>query len=123
MAMGMTPSEFWEGEPILAEYYREAYKMKQDVLNAWEWRMGMYMASAINSTIGNSFRKKGSEPMKYPEEPLSLREEKGEDGLTRKQRKQNDSFAKALESSMMRHYQRKKAKEITDAGREYCQEH
>lgn len=42
--------------------------------NARAWRAGLYMVSALNATVMNAFRKKGSHPIEYLKEPLPLTE-------------------------------------------------
>lgn len=115
MAMGMSVSEFWDGDPTLAIHYRKAFEVEQEIHNMWQWRMGAYFVSALDATVGNVFRKKGTKPKEYVDHPFPLSDKKDEDGLTSEQKRQNDKFTKALESSMMRHYQKKMAKESKDA--------
>lgn len=40
--------------------------------NVEAWRNGFYTASALSSTVGNMFRKKGSSPIKYMDRPIPL---------------------------------------------------
>ena len=109
MAMGMSVSEFWDGEPILAKYYRKAFEIRQDMLNAWEWRMGAYNLSAFGTVLGNAFRKKGERPTEYLAEPLPLRE-KTEEQKQAEIKAKTDKFASALEKGMAR-FNARKAKE------------
>ena len=109
MAMGMSVSEFWDGEPILARYYRKAYELRQEVINNWEWRMGAYTFSAIATVLGNAFKKKGQKPENYLDKPLPLHE-KTEEEKQAEIKAQNDKFARTLELARLR-FNAKKAKE------------
>ena len=109
MAMGMSVSEFWDGEPTLARYYRKAYELRQEVINNWEWRMGAYTFSAIATVLGNAFKKKGQKPENYLDKPLPLHE-KTEEEKKAEIVAQNNKFALTLEMGMAR-FKAKKAKE------------
>lgn len=75
----MSPKEFWSGPPRLARVYREAEVLRARRANAEAWRMGIYMTSALNATVGSMFRKKGSQPIPYLKEPLPLTEQEVKD--------------------------------------------
>lgn len=64
LAIGMTLYEYWESDPSLVKYYREAHNYKRRMENEALWIEGMYIACAIAS----SFDKKN----KYPEEPFNI---------------------------------------------------
>ena len=64
LAIGMTFEEYWEKEPNLVKYYREAHKYKSKMKNEQLWIEGMYFASAIAC----NFDKK----VKYPEKPFDI---------------------------------------------------
>lgn len=55
---------------------------------------GQYFAHALNSTVGNMFKKKGKAPNKYPEKPFALNDnrELSEDEL----QKQRELFVAKL---------------------------
>jgi len=112
MAMGMSVTEFWDGEPILATYYRKAYEIRQEMINAWEWRMGAYNLSAFGVVLGNAFRKKGTKPLEFMDKPLPLYE-KTEEEKKAEIKVQEDKFASVLERGMAR-FKAKKAKEQAD---------
>lgn len=71
---GMTPDEYWHGDPSLAYAYREAYKEKQKQKNFDAWLSGRYIYDAIIavSPIFNPFAKKGTKPLDYTKEPYPL---------------------------------------------------
>ena len=102
MAMGMTCSEFWDGDPRLAIYYRKAFDIKQDLLNAWEWRMGVYNLTAFSTVLGNAFRKKGAKPYEYLEKPLPIREQTEAEKKAEQQRKTEAFIANLEKKKRMR---------------------
>lgn len=79
MSIGMPVEQFWEGPPRLAKVYREAELIKARRSNTEAWRAGLYFASALNFTVGNMFRKKGTPPVEYMKEPLPLTQQEVEE--------------------------------------------
>ena len=71
----MTYEQYWYDDPRIAGAFRKAEKLRQEREDTSAWLHGIYFARAIEATIGNAFREKGSPPAKYPELPL-LAEEK-----------------------------------------------
>lgn len=69
---------FWNITPHEMEIMVDAYKEQQKHANYMMWISGMYTMSALSATVGNMFRKKGTEPNKYLEEPLPVFEERKE---------------------------------------------
>ena len=78
--MGMSSEEFWHGELRLAESYREAYQLKQEIKDYELWRQGMYVYEAIldASPILHAFAKKGTKPRPYTEKPYEKKESKAD---------------------------------------------
>lgn len=72
MAIGMSYNEYWYGESVLTKYYYKAHMHRIDQRNQEMWVQGLYFASAIESTVGNMFKKKGTKPIKYIEEPIRV---------------------------------------------------
>ena len=70
LAMGMTWSQFWEDEPKLAVAYRKADRIRKRQKNEELWLEGVYMAEALNATVGNMFSKGNKN--QYPSEPFPL---------------------------------------------------
>lgn len=81
ISIGMNYELYWYGDPLAAKSYFEADKLRQERLHADAWLQGIYMAYAIQSTIGNAFLGKGKPPFEYPKEPLyrSVSEEEKEE--------------------------------------------
>ena len=70
MAMGMTYSEFWDGDPKIAAAYRRADMIRRKRRNEELWLAGVYTAEALSATVGNMFSK-GSKHQ-YPSEPFPI---------------------------------------------------
>lgn len=52
--------------------YEEKRKLENNWKNALMHIQGIYFAEAINSTVGNMFKKKTSKPHEYPKKPYEL---------------------------------------------------
>ena len=75
LAIGMSYAEYWEGDPLLARYYRKAYRIKQDEMNNNAWLQGMYVYDAISTALHNALRGMGKQkpPAKdYAKQPYEL---------------------------------------------------
>lgn len=56
LSIGMSYAEYWEGDSKLAQYYRKAYRIKQDRFNNNAWLQGMYVYDAISTALHNALR-------------------------------------------------------------------
>lgn len=68
----MTNEEFWYEAPRLAKAYREAQKMRFDLLNQQLWLQGLYNYDALSVVISNAFGGKGAKKQTYMKEPIEL---------------------------------------------------
>lgn len=78
MSIGMTATEYWDGESDLPKYYREAHKMKQESLNQEAWMHGLYVYDAVVSALTLLNSKQGSHKS-YAPKPYSFSGEKNEE--------------------------------------------
>lgn len=78
MRIGISYDVFWNITPHELDIMLEAYKEQQRHINYMMWVNGMYTMAALSATVGNMFKKKGTEPNKYLEEPLPVFEERKE---------------------------------------------
>ena len=76
LAIGMTASQFWDEDCLLAKYYREAYTLKQEMQNQQSWLNGFYVYSAVSAVVGSAISTKKSTDFKYPEKPIEFKPEK-----------------------------------------------
>lgn len=76
LSIGMTYEQFWDGDPMLTKYYREAEEMRSERKNQELWLQGMYIYEALCdvSPILHSFAKKGTKPVPYAESPYPITE-------------------------------------------------
>ena len=74
MAMGMTPDEYWNGDPALLKAYRKMDEIKRERENEMLWLQGMYIYEAIGdlAPILHAFAKKGTEAKPYAERPYPI---------------------------------------------------
>lgn len=70
MQCGMTPEQFWTGEPRLLDCYIRKRELELDDINYQAWLFGLYTHKAFATTMANAFAKKGSEPQIYFKEPI-----------------------------------------------------
>ena len=62
----------------MAKAYEEKEKLELQKKNILMHIQGMYFAEAINSTVGNMFKKKTSKPHEYPKKPYELKKKETE---------------------------------------------
>jgi hypothetical protein len=75
MVCGMSYAEYWECDPSLAQYYRKAYRIKQEEINNNAWLQGLYIYDAISTALHNTLRGFGKQkqPAKdYAKQPYDL---------------------------------------------------
>ena len=112
---GMTYDEFWRDDPWLALYYREAWIEKRKAENRRDWLMGAYVYNAMSITLANAFKKKGSKPEKYLEEPFPIfpmTEEEEEE-----KKRQEKEKIEAVYASILKQQQQRKQKEQAKAAK------
>ena len=68
----MTNEEFWYEQPRLAKAFREAQKLRNDMLNQQLWLQGLYNFDAVSVAVSNFFGKQGTKKQTYLKEPLEL---------------------------------------------------
>lgn len=73
LAMGMTVTEYYDEDCLLAKYYREAFEIKKRQKNFELWLQGMYVYEALCdvSPILRAFSK-ADKPNDYSKEPYPL---------------------------------------------------
>ena len=49
LSIGMTETQYWEGDPWLTEAYRKAERIRQEKRNRELWLMGAYVHEAVGS--------------------------------------------------------------------------
>jgi hypothetical protein len=76
LSIGMTYDQFWNDDPNLAKYYRQADELKIARKNQELWLQGMYIYDALCDVapILHSMAKKGTKAQPYPDKPYSITE-------------------------------------------------
>ncbi len=98
----MSPEQYWDGDAMLAKYYREADELKRSRKNQELWLQGMYIYEALCdvSPVMNAFAKKGTKPTPYPDHPypLSTKERANEKKL--QEQRDREKARKYMEGQM-----------------------
>ena len=71
IAMGMTATEFWDGDSELVKDYRAADVIRQERDNASAWLQGMYFFEAISVALTKAFSKSANS-IQYTDKPYDL---------------------------------------------------
>ena len=102
LSIGMSPEQFWDGDPELAKYYRRADEMKLERQNQTLWLQGMYFYEAIcdASPILQSFAKKGTKPHPYVEKPYPLNNKQRKRDVENKEKAVAEKGKKFMEAFM-----------------------
>lgn len=102
LAIGMTPEQYWDGDPALAKYYRKADEIKLERANQELWLQGMYIYEAIcdASPILQAFAKRGTKPHPYAEKPYALTEKQRERNAEDKEKAVAEKGKRFMEAFM-----------------------
>ena len=81
----MSYSDFWDGDPVIAKYYRDKYRCEMDRRNVELWLQGAYVYEAILDAMPafNFFSKK-RDPVPYRDEPMPLTSQEKQNSENRK---------------------------------------
>ena len=89
LSIGMTPDQYWDGDPSLPKYYRKAHELQRKRRNEDLWLQGMYVYEALcdASPLLQAFAKKGTKAHPYAERPYSItNDDRKEEKKLREQR-------------------------------------
>lgn len=67
----MTYEQYWYDDPLMVRAFYKADKIRQERQDSEAWLQGLYILKALDATVGNLFRKQGTEPAEYPDRPFS----------------------------------------------------
>lgn len=103
MVIGMSPEEYWDGDPWLARAYRKAYKIRveseEKTADRNAWRVGEYIRRALVSVpiTVNGWAPKGHRLQEYPDKPMTMiAEEQKREANRKKQEENKQEMAQAL---------------------------
>lgn len=102
LSIGMTAEQFWDGDPTLCKYYRQAEEIRNEKRNQELWLQGMYIYEALCdvSPIFHAFAKKGSKPHTYSNQPYALTEKQRRREEEEKQRRIAEKGKRMMEAIM-----------------------
>ena len=102
LSIGMSPEQYWDGDPELAKYYRRADEIKLERQNQTLWLQGMYFYEAIcdASPILQSFAKKGTKPHPYVDKPYPLNNKQRKEDVVSKEKAVAEKGKKFMEAYM-----------------------
>lgn len=100
LSIGMTYEQFWDGDPTLAKYYREAEEIRNEKKNQELWLQGAYIYEAIAdlSPILHAFTKKGTKPEPYADSPYPITKKQQERIRLEKERKTAEKGMRFMEA-------------------------
>ena len=102
LSIGMTPEQYWEGDPALAKYYRKAEELRRKRRNEELWLQGMYIYEALCdvSPVLNAFAKKGTKPRPYADHPYALSVKERRDERILQEKKDREKAKRYMEAKM-----------------------
>lgn len=102
LSIGMTYEQFWDGDPHLAKYYRQADELKTERKNQELWLQGLYMYEALCDVapILQAMAKKGTKAHPYPDKPYAITEKQQKREIEEKERKVADKGKRMIEMFM-----------------------
>jgi hypothetical protein len=98
----MSPEQYWDGDPTLAKYYRQADEIKQNRRNQELWLQGMYIYEALCdvSPVLNAFAKKGTKPTPYVDHPYPLSTKDREAEKKLREQREREKARRYMEGKM-----------------------
>ena len=102
LAIGMTPEQYWNGDPSLTIDYRKAYEIKLEQKNQELWLQGMYFYEAMcdASPIFHDFAKRGTKPHPYIDKPYPITEKQYKRNKDDAEKVKFDKAKKMMEAFM-----------------------
>ena len=102
LSIGMTPEQYWEGDPELAKYYRKADEIRRKRRNEELWLQGMYIYEALCDVapVFHAFAKKGTKPRPYTEHPYALTHNDREEEQKRQEQRDREKARQYMEAKM-----------------------
>jgi len=110
--MGMSEEQFWDKDVYLVKHYTKAQELKNKQRNEQAWLSGAYIYDALCcvSPILHAFAKEGTQPQPYPVKPYPTTKEEMDKIKDEKQTKELAEATARLESWMIQHNVKTKAK-------------
>lgn len=87
----MTYEQYWYDDPLMVRAFYKADKLRRERMDEEAWLHGVYICAAIDSTIGNAFRKNG-DPAEYPKEPITITEKRKNDEAHAREKQEKEAL-------------------------------
>ena len=99
--MGMSYQDYWEGDPIIAKYFREKDKIEREQRNFEMWLQGAYVYEAILDAVPamNYFAKERT-PIPYRSELIPLSSKQAKKQEERKHQREIEAGKQAMKLRM-----------------------
>lgn len=117
MAIGMTPAEYWQGPPYLAQAFREAEEMRMHERNYGYWMQGAYIYDTllrVAPVFQTSMSKHKVEPEKYIDQPYPLTRKEADERAEAQRRQKVRRLMEMLNKESQAN--RRKAKDGGESG-------
>ena len=102
LSIGMSPEQFWDGDPTLVQYYRRADEMRIERRNYELWLQGLYVYEAICDVapVLNAMAKKGTKVHPYSEQPYAITEKQRRREIEEKEKRLAEKGKRMMEMFM-----------------------
>lgn len=102
LSIGMTPEQYWDGDPMLAKYYRKGDELRKKRRNEELWLQGMYIYEALCDVapVLHAFAKRGTKPVPYPDHPYALTVNDREEERKLKEKREREKARRYMEAKM-----------------------
>ena len=102
LSIGMTPEQYWDGDSMLAKYYRKADEINRKRRNEDMWLQGMYIYEALCdvSPVFHAFAKRGTKPAPYPDHPYAITVADREEEKKFKERQEREKAKRYMMAKM-----------------------
>ena len=102
LMIGMSPEQYWDGDPALAKYYRKADELRRKRRNEELWLQGMYIYEALCdvSPVMNAFAKKGTKPRPYSDHPYAITVKERDDEKVLIEKREREKARRYMEAKM-----------------------
>ena len=102
LSIGMTPEQYWDGDPMLTKYYRKADELRRKRRNEELWLQGMYIYEALCdvSPVLHAFAKRGTKPVPYSDHPYALTRNDRENEEKIKEQREREKARRYMEAKM-----------------------
>lgn len=104
LSIGMTYDQFWNDDPTLVMYYRQADEMRIERKNQELWLQGLYIYEALCDVapIMHAMAKKGTKARPYAEQPYPITEKQRRREQEEKERRIAEKGKRMMDMLMKR---------------------